>query len=52
MGQLDSQSRFQFISVIGCGSFGKVWKVVDNTTGDVCALKIMDKATILEKKSL
>lgn len=49
---LDSISRFRFVEVIGKGSFGKVWKVIDKITNELCALKIMDKAQIIANKCL
>ena len=48
----DKKSRFRFIEVIGRGSFGEVWKVSDKLTGELYALKIMDKVKIIATKSI
>ncbi len=40
------------MKVIGRGGFGKVWKVKDKKTKKIYALKAIDKATVLSKKSV
>lgn len=41
---------FKKIHPIGKGAFGKVWKVVNETTGDVYAMKEMSKSLVYSKK--
>jgi serine/threonine protein kinase len=43
---------FSFLYVIGKGGFGRVWKVEKKRTHEIFALKEMDKARILAKKSV
>jgi serine/threonine protein kinase len=43
---------FKFVKLIGKGGFSKVWKVEEKKTGRVFALKVMDKAKIITKKSV
>jgi serine/threonine protein kinase len=38
--------------MIGKGGFGRVWKVSDKKTKNVYAMKVMDKAKIITKKSV
>ena len=35
---------FEFISVLGCGMFGRVWKCKEKGTGKLYAIKQMSKA--------
>lgn len=49
---LDSKNMFEFKKIIGKGGFGRVWKVVDKKTRKLYALKVMDKAKIITKKSV
>lgn len=44
--------QFKFLFVVGCGGFGKVWKVQERKTGKVLALKQMKKAVVIQKKSV
>lgn len=47
-----SKSHFQFHYVIGKGGFGRVWKVEMKKSRTVYAMKEMNKARILTKKSV
>ena len=42
---------FEYISIIGRGGFGKVWKVCHKQTKKLYAMKEMNKAKIIDKKS-
>ena len=46
-----NREMFEFITVIGKGGFGKVWKVQYKKTKEYFALKEMSKRKILDKKS-
>ena len=46
-----SKSSFEYISIIGKGGFGKVWKVYLKKNKKLYALKEMSKAKIIDKKS-
>lgn len=48
----DSKEHFNFVRVIGKGGFGRVWKVKDKKTKKCYALKVIDKARVLSKKSV
>ena len=48
----DSKNLFDFKKIIGKGGFGRVWKVVEKKSRKLYALKVMDKAKILTKKSV
>ena len=50
--RLKLKGDFDFIRIIGRGGFGCVWKVVDKRTREIFALKIMDKAKIIIRKSI
>ena len=43
---------FSLKKVVGKGGFGKVWQVIEKKTGKEYALKVMDKAKIITKKSV
>lgn len=43
---------YEFKKIVGKGGFGRVWKVTDKKTRQVFALKVMDKAKIITKKSV
>ncbi len=43
---------FNFIKIIGKGGFGRVWKVIDKKTKIVYAMKVIDKARVITKKSV
>lgn len=43
---------FDFKKVIGKGGFGRVWKVIEKKGRKVFAMKVMDKAKIITKKSV
>ncbi len=43
---------FIFLQLIGKGGFSKVWKVQEKQTQRIYALKVMDKAKIIAKKSI
>ena len=38
--------------VVGKGGFGRVWKVTHKKTRQVYALKVIDKARVITKKSV
>ena len=46
-----SKSSFEYISIIGKGGFGKVWKVYLKKQRIQYALKEMSKAKIIDKRS-
>ena len=46
-----SKSSFEFISIIGKGGFGKVWKVYSRKHKTQFALKEMSKSKIIDKKT-
>lgn len=43
---------FNLLRIIGKGGFGRVWKVTEKKTKDVYALKVIDKARVITKKSV
>ena len=47
-----SKNDFTFMYVIGRGGFGKVWKVEQKKTHSLYAMKEMQKARVLAKKSV
>lgn len=49
---LDNKNSFNQLKIVGKGGFGRVWKVSDKKTKQIYALKIMDKAKIITKKSV
>lgn len=50
--KLDNKTMFEFKKVIGKGGFGRVWKVVEKKNWQTYAMKVMDKAKIITKKSV
>ena len=48
---LVSKSSFEYISIIGRGGFGKVWKVLSKKRKILYALKEMSKVKIIDKRS-
>ena len=46
-----SKSSFEYISIIGRGGFGKVWKVIYKKNKAKFALKEMSKTKIIDKRS-
>ena len=40
---------FDFVRLVGKGAFGKVWQVRRKDTGEIFALKILDKKTVVEQ---
>jgi len=46
-----SKSSFEYISIIGRGGFGKVWKVFYRKNKIQYALKEMSKTKIIDKRS-
>lgn len=51
-GHLDNKSSFSFGRIIGKGGFGRVWRVNDKKSKQVYALKVIDKARVITKKSV
>jgi len=47
-----SKNHFQFNYVIGRGGFGKVWKVEKKKDKKIYAMKEMNKARVIAKKSV
>lgn len=43
---------FSFTRIIGKGGFGRVWKVTEKKTKEIYALKVIDKARVITKKSV
>ena len=46
-----NKSSFEYISVIGRGGFGKVWKVESKKNNKLYAMKEMSKVKIIDKRS-
>ena len=46
-----SKLAFEYISIIGKGGFGKVWKIYSKRKKKHYALKEMSKAKIIDKRS-
>jgi serine/threonine kinase 32 len=46
-----TRASFEFISIIGKGGFGKVWKVYLKKNAMLFALKEMSKTKIIDKRS-
>lgn len=51
-GQLLEKSSFKFLSQLGAGSFGKVYKVKSNESNNVYALKVLSKNQLTSLKLL
>lgn len=49
---LVGKSAFEVMYPIGKGGFGKVWKVRSKRTNEIFAMKEMQKAKIINKKSI
>mmetsp|Transcript_28406 Transcript_28406/g.50562 ORF Transcript_28406/g.50562 Transcript_28406/m.50562 type:complete len:359 (-) Transcript_28406:30-1106(-) len=47
-----SKMQFTMECIIGKGGFGRVWRVIHRKTGQVFAMKEMEKAKIINKKSV
>ena len=47
-----SKSSFEFLSIIGRGGFGKVWKVYYKKQKKIFAMKKMSKTKIIDKRSV
>ena len=47
-----NRTSFEYISIIGKGGYGRVWKVVLKKNKKYYALKEMSKAKIIDKKSV
>ena len=43
---------FQVMEVLGAGSFGRVYKVIKRDSGQIYALKALDKRTLIQKNQL
>lgn len=43
---------FNFERIVGKGGFGRVWKVKDKKSKITYALKVIDKARVISKKSV
>lgn len=46
------KNSFEIICPVGKGGFGKVWKVKCKRTGEIFAMKEMQKFKIINKKSI
>ena len=49
-GKLIGLDDFEILSLIGKGAFGKVWKVKEKSTSKIYAMKVMQKADIIEQE--
>lgn len=49
---IDCRAMFIFERIVGKGGFGRVWKVKDKKNKDIYALKVIDKARVISKKSV
>ena len=47
-----SPTSFEFLSIVGRGGFGKVWKVYHKKTKKIYAMKKMSKTKIIDKRSV
>jgi len=47
-----SKKDFQMLSVVGKGSYGKVFLVKKNTNGELYALKVLKKAEISKRNQI
>ena len=47
-----NRSSFEYISIIGKGGYGRVWKALMKKNKKYYALKEMSKAKIIDKKSV
>ena len=47
-----NKSMFTLTRIIGKGGFGRVWKVTEKKSKDIYALKVIDKARVITKKSV
>ena len=47
-----NRTSFEYISIIGKGGYGRVWKVVMRKNKKLYALKEMSKTKIIDKKSV
>lgn len=45
--KVDVEARFELITRVGQGSMSKVWKAMDRITGQVVAIKVLDKAKLI-----
>lgn len=46
-----TRNSFEFVSIIGRGGFGKVWKIYSKKYKKIFAMKEMSKAKIIDKRS-
>ena len=49
--EITNKNSFEFLSIIGKGGFGKVWKVFHKKSQKLYAMKLMSKQKIIDKKS-
>ena len=49
--EMINKNSFEYLSIIGRGGFGKVWKVRYKKTRQLFALKEMSKVKIIDRKS-
>ena len=47
-----NKNSFEYISIIGRGGYGRVWKVYNKKNKKLFALKEMSKAIIIDKNSV
>ena len=50
--EIVTKNSFEYLTVIGSGGFGKVWKVFQKKYKKIYAMKEMSKTKIIDKNSI